>query len=1110
MSRYRAWVCVLAFVCFQALCRVSLAAPAAVSDSLQPVTRWTGEVPKQRLSGAQRDWLSAHGGVIRVGVLREKLVPLDIVDAAGNYEGVSAEYVHAFSTALDARVHIVAFSDKMALMGALTSGKIDLVTAAQRAEARANVRYSHAYFGNRAGYATRVADPGFAVRPSTDDHVLAYAQGTIDQAKLQAAYPHMRLLAQPSLLAALEAVAFGQAEACIGNAAALNDIIEWHQLLNVSVTDVARVVAEDFRFAVAADNQPLLQMVDQVLATIHYGDREVIRALWEGFGTHYAFGHAISLSEGQREWIARHPVVTYAKQTLSPFILERDDGVSAGFGVDLLEFIGRQTGVRFEPVDVDAAALRSGEAAADVIVAGSPSDPALSGWAFTSPYSSAPEVIVARTTRSYHGVASLAGKKVVVGPGFSSTRPALERAGATVETVKNVWSAADLLTSGIADAWVTNATTANYITQFNENFAIVGETGSGSVKIAFAVRPESATLVAILNNGLASISPSRMHGLRDKWQFSRQVRTPWDKRRPQILTIGLGTLLAVVLFLVWNALLRKEIARRKRAETDLAAAMHAAEDASRAKSTFLATMSHEIRTPMNAVLGVLELLKQSREENDAQSASIDAAYESARALLSLIEDILDLSKIESDRLELATEPTDFDALVRSIANVFDGLARQRYIRFSVQIDNPRRLGAMVDPMRMRQILSNLLSNAVKFTHVGEVTLTAAIRPEGPGMVRVRLGVKDTGIGMSLDEQAKLFQPFVQADRTIGARYGGSGLGLTICKRLVDLMGGTMTMTSAPGVGTSVDISLAAPQAKIAGGYEASSEPIEVWRNRFQSYLALIVDDHPANRLVLSRQLEYLGFRVVCAQDGPVALEHLSSTQFDIVVTDLFMAGMTGYELAREIRTRELASQQHVLLVGCTANAQHETLRQALDAGMDICMTKPLGLATLAKRTSAWLSDRRANRQVPLASALPDVAFPSRDWIDVSGVERIVAGDTQLELKLLDAIVTTNHEALDKLRRAAADADCESFRAASHHLRSGIRLIGADAVVRACESAEQRAVENGVSLIELLPELETKLARLNEMLTDRMAALRAAIGESTDGGKAGSAVLDIKG
>ncbi|RQS16026.1 response regulator [Burkholderia sp. Bp9002] len=1062
---------------------------AAQTTSLRLVTRWTGGVSKLKLSAAHQAWVTAHEGVVRVGVLRDEVVPLDIVDAAGNYEGISAEYLGILATALKVRFEITAFRDRTALMDALAAGTIDLVTGAQRAGSRADFIYSKPYFGNKAVIATRVDDPGFSIRPSNDGHVLAYVQGTVARSKLQKSYPDMRLLALPSLSAALYAVAFGQAEACVGNSASLNDLIEWHQVLNVSVTDVARFVAEDFRFATAVQNEPLMQMVEVVLMRIRDGDRDAILALWEGFGTHYTFGSDVSLSEAEREWIAHHPVIKYAaQQNFSPFIMANEDGTAMGLGVDLLNAVGQQTGLKFEPAAVDVETARG--SAADLIVAASPSDPTLANWLFTSRYSDTPETIVARTGHSFNGVDALRGKRVVVGPGSSTDRAALNRAGATILTADSVWSASDLLAARVADAWITNATTANYITQFDDNLAIVGATGSAATQIAFAVRPENAMLANILNNGLAAISASRMHGLRDRWQFSRQVRTSWDRQRLRILTIVLGTLLAVVLFLVWNYLLRKEIRLRKRAEEDLAAAIEVAEDASRAKSTFLATMSHEIRTPMNAVLGVLELLKQSRGAIDSQSASIDAAYDSAHALLSLIEDILDLSKIESGKLELAPEPIDCDALVRSIANVFEGLARQRHLFFSVNIDNPQRLGAVIDPIRLRQILSNLLSNAVKFTHTGGVSLEATLRADAQGQVRIDLRVKDTGMGIAAAEQAKLFQPFVQADRTIGAKFGGSGLGLAICRRLVELMGGTLTLKSTPGVGTTVEVCLSAPPAALVNAGDLRSEPIDVWRGKFRSYSALVVDDHPANRLVQSRQLEYLGFTVMSAQDGVEALDYMASTPFDVVITDFFMAGMTGYELAHEIRAREAASGRRVVLIGCTANAQRDTLRRGLNAGMDFCVTKPLGIAALAKRLSDWPRMRDTGVQAGLKSSVPSRADrPDEAWIDSVAVDRIVAGDAKLEANLLDTLVATNRDTLVKMRRMVVDDDRAGFCAALHRIRSGIRLIGAQVVVRACEYAERQAAQTDVPLRELLPTIEADLERLDEMLTTRIVVLR---------------------
>jgi two-component system sensor histidine kinase EvgS len=1066
-----------------------LPALSAPSTSLRLATRWSGVVAPLELSRAQRAWLARHPHV-RVGVLKDAGGPLDIVDAAGNYRGVSAEYLAIVAKALNVDIELSVFSDRSALVSALKAGSVDMAGAVQRSDDEKGLVYSSTYFSDRAVIATRVDDPGFSIAPWSNDHVLAFVDGTVSEAALKRAYPAMRLLALPTLSATLYAVAFGQAQAGLGSAAAVNYVIDQHQLLNVSVTDVAPLVAGAFRFAAATHNAALIAMVSAVLANVADSEKEAIRALWVGSDARYTLGGDPQLDARERAWIAGNKQVRYAvRQEYSPFVMGKGDGTAAGFGVDLLRLIGQKTGLEFVPVPVDPSDPRAARASADLIIAASPSDPALSQWVLSEPYSDTPEVIVARKTRRYHDLLSLSGKTVVIGPERWASRGALERTGARFVEASTVWDAADRLLFGTADAWVTNITTANYITQFQDELAVVGATGEPEHRVAFAVNPDRLILVGILNKALASMSVSRMRSVRDKWLFSRQVRTPWDKRRPQVLAFVFIALLLIGMFFVWNHLLRREIRRRRQVESDLAAAIEIAEEANNAKSRFLATMSHEIRTPMNAVLGVLELIRESDCAGDSRAAAVDAAYDSAQALLALIEDILDLSKIESGKLELVPVPTDCGALFRSVANVFEGLARQRQLRFLVDIRNTHQVGALVDPIRLRQILSNLLSNAVKFTEQGEISLRAEIEPLVEDHVAVTLRVSDTGIGISADEQAKLFQPFVQADRTIGTRFGGSGLGLAICRRLVDLMGGTLSLTSRVGAGTSVEVGLRACSAKLEAA--PPMESVALLRGRFEGRVALIVDDHAANLLVLARQLEFLGFRVTCTADGTDALKRILSTPFDLVITDLFMAGMTGYELARAVRANASPPGGRIALVGCTANAQPETVERALAAGMDQCLTKPLSIAALFKCVAALLESPQASGGTAPSQGKPATAIVTAEvaptaWIDRAVVKQIVADDAQLEMRLFETVVATNRETLATLRSATERNDREAFRAACHHLCGGLRFIGAHAVVRECERAERQAMEGSAPLRLLLEQMEPLLGAVEDALVDRLS------------------------
>ncbi|KVC86754.1 hypothetical protein BGV71_13105 [Burkholderia ubonensis] len=504
-----------------------------------------------------------------------------------------------------------------------------------------------------------------------------------------------------------------------------------------------------------------------------------------------------------------------------------------------------------------------------------------------------------------------------------------------------------------------------------------------------------------------------------------------------------------------------DMTQRAELERALQHAKVRAEEASLAKSTFLATVSHEIRTPMNAVLGVLELLKQSPCSMRSQRELIEAAYESANGLLTLIDDILDLSKIEAGKVELTTEPCDVEAILSSMARVFDGLARQKDVKFTVNIDNPERLGAALDPHRFRQVVGNLLSNAVKFTKKGHVALHASITRTGESHAHVDLTVSDTGIGMTGTQQARLFEPFVQADQSIGIRFGGTGLGLSICRSLVGMMGGTIEVTSAAGIGTAVRVALDAPV--VAGG-SATQQVEALPPNAFLGHTALIVDDHPANRLVLRRQLEYIGFRVEAAEDGASALDAWRRGAFDVVVTDCVMPAMSGYELTQRLRDEEARSgAMRTPIVGYTANIQRDMLARARSAGMDMCLMKPLSLMALAGCLAALGLESGKRVVCHDDTGRADVT----GLIDMAAVSGISAGDTAIESELLCTILETNRADLDRLCGAIEEDDRAAFASIVHHIRGAIRLIGARAAVHACNVAEAGAEDgDDIPLSEL--------------------------------------------
>jgi len=357
-----------------------------------------------------------------------------------------------------------------------------------------------------------------------------------------------------------------------------------------------------------------------------------------------------------------------------------------------------------------------------------------------------------------------------------------------------------------------------------------------------------------------------------------------------------------------------------------------AERASAAKSDFLATVSHEIRTPLNAVISGAELLKRT-DLTKEQSEHVAMLLDAGEVLMGLLNDVLDISKIEAGKMTLEAADLDLQPKLESLTRLWEPRARDKGVALRLEIagDLPDRI--RTDPLRLQQILFNLLSNAVKFTDEGSVVLTAERR--GPTLC---FEVADTGCGMAPDTIDRLFSGFEQAEAGTTRRYGGTGLGLTISRRLTELMGGTLTVESTPGRGSTFRLQLPYTEAQEAACPEAM--PAEAGDGELQSLRVLVAEDHAVNRRIVGLFLEPLGCRLTMVENGKEALDLASVEAFDVILMDMQMPVMDGLEAARAIREGS-GPNARTAIIALTANALDHHRAAWAEAGVETFLTKPV-------------------------------------------------------------------------------------------------------------------------------------------------------------------------
>ncbi len=893
------------------------------------------------LTPQERYWVAEHPH-LRFGA-DYRWPPFDFTDHEGKHTGIAAEYLRLIEERTGLRIEVEGNVWAQTLQKMRDGGLDGLTCTVETDERKAFLAFSEPYLSVPTAIVVQRQNSHLGSIESLFGKRVSINRGSYLHEWLSRRYPQIELYLSDSNEASLQAVAYGEADAYIGNLAVANYIINHQMLTNLTVSVKLEGMDTAVSLAVAKENTMLLSIIQKALSSITPEEHQRIFDHWRlesakaPIGLSYEEYARLKKEEG---------LIVALKRDDRPYFWLDAEGRAQGIIIQIFEMLERESGVRLTPLIVDSRreALEALHNKRALLVFGAG---LVEGVRGSEAFLKVPRVLITRDDIDY--IDTLDGN-------FKQKVGALEEGEALhVRTLSYPDSASllEALKQKKIDVAVLDSGRfeAHRDTLRRYNLKISG-TLEPMYPLFFGADVNDPELISILNKALGALSQERVEAL-----YRSHVTTSVKLFDYALMwrVFGLAVFM-VVLIAAWNLKLSREIEKRKRVEAMLRASQEAlmeqkriAEDASRAKSEFLANMSHEIRTPMNAILGFSELLfEQVRDER--LRGYLSTVRSAGNTLLMLINDILDLSKIEAGKMLISKQPLNPHVLFSDVGAIFTMKLREKGLDLLIEIDPQLPQSLLLDETRIRQILFNLLGNAVKFTDDGYIRLFAHKIPrEGESRIDLVFGVEDTGMGIAQEQIERVFNLFEQQEGQSQAKYGGTGLGLAITKRLCEAMGGTIEVRSRVGEGSTFEVTLHNVDVGITVAQHECQERFDASRVRFGACRLMVVDDIENNRALLRENFAQMPVVLIEACDGVEAVEKAQKERPDAILMDLRMPGMNGYEAARRIKRL-----YDVPIIALTASVMEEEHQRMKGAQFDGYLRKPVLRSDLFETLCAFL------------------------------------------------------------------------------------------------------------------------------------------------------------